>query len=235
MTCSIEEPLWKDDEGHELTYQEAECLFHEFGHVLQCLMMRGDISRQERDVSEFMSQLMEFFLVDPEPFLEKNSQPTCESTPREPTSWSPALPIKNYFRNRLANALFLSHLELELYARFDPSEESILEVQRRALEKHHPQVFQSPEASKIEKDLSNVLNLLKLGFANDAGYYKYVYSLAMAVDAFDRLRSLNGEERAREGRRMRELLFVSDVCPKEAFKEWRGKDISMNALTCLIA
>ena len=220
-----------DAQGRALMrFTEVETLFHEFGHALQQMLTRVDevdaagTSLIEWDAVEIASQFMENWCLD-RSFTERYARQADTNEPLPSALREKVRAAKNF---RAANAtlrqLSFASVDLELHGDFQGDANALKEKVFRRY--HEPFI---PE----DRFLNAFGHIFAGGYA--AGYYGYKWSEVMSADvfgAFEELGTENEAEVCRLGRRYREtfLALGGGTPPMEVFRQFRGRDPSVEAL-----
>lgn len=220
-----------DAQGRALMrFTEVETLFHEFGHALQQMLTRVDevdaagTSLIEWDAVEIASQFMENWCLD-RSFTERYARQADTNEPLPAALREKVRAAKNF---RAANAtlrqLSFASVDLELHGDFQGDANALKEEVFRRY--HEPFI---PE----DRFLNAFGHIFAGGYA--AGYYGYKWSEVMSADvfgAFEELGTENEAEVCRLGRRYREtfLALGGGTPPMEVFRQFRGRDPSVEAL-----
>lgn len=213
-----------------VSWDDAETLFHEFGHALHGLSSRVTYptlagTAVARDYVEFPSQLLEHWLSTPE-VLEKFATHVKTGEP------IPAALVERLERaanfnqgfatvEYLASALVDMKLHLAGYAEIDPDafERETLaalgmprEVVMRHRTPHFSHVFSSDSYS--------------------AGYYSYLWADTLTADAWEAFTAAGGPwDRAMAQRLVEHVFSVGNtVDPAEGYRAFRGRDAGIEAL-----
>jgi peptidyl-dipeptidase Dcp len=166
-----------------LSYDDAETLFHEFGHALHGLLSKVRYPSQSgtsvrRDFVEFPSQIYEHWLAAPE-VLRRYARHHETGEPIPDALIAKLLAARN-FNQGFATVEYLasSILDMELHALTDPSDIDVITFERDLLARigmpaeigarHRPPHFQHLFAGS--------------GYA--AGYYSYLWAEVLDADGF---------------------------------------------------
>ena len=228
LCCNLSLP---DAQGRVLMrFTEVETLFHEFGHALQQMLTRvnevdaAGTSLIEWDAVEIASQFMENWCLD-RSFTERYARKAETNEPLPAALREKVRAAKNF---RAANAtlrqLSFASVDLELHGDFQGDANALKE-----------EVFRRYRQPFIPEDrfLNAFGHIFAGGYA--AGYYGYKWSEVMSADvfgAFEELGTENEAEISRLGRRYREtfLALGGGTPPMEVFRQFRGRDPSVEAL-----
>eukprot|EP01121_Diplochlamys_sp_Union-15-3_P001654 TRINITY_DN11434_c0_g1_i1.p1 TRINITY_DN11434_c0_g1~~TRINITY_DN11434_c0_g1_i1.p1 ORF type:complete len:144 (-),score=17.22 TRINITY_DN11434_c0_g1_i1:4-435(-) len=124
--------------------------------------------------------------------------------------------------------IMFSMLDMELHHSFDPTKESIFDIQRRVAEK-----TSFLPLLDYDRFLCSFSHIFGGGYA--AGYYSYKWAEVLSADAFAAFEEigLNDDNKTRElGARFRNSILSKGGSqhPIELFKEFRGREPSAEAL-----
>lgn len=234
LTCNGSPPV--GDKPSLMTFSEAETLFHEFGHGLQHMLTHvedGDaagINNVEWDAVELPSQFMENWLYH---------KATIDSFAIHYETGEP-LPADIFDKIKgsrvfmagsfMLRQLQLGALDMELHARYSPeaSDGGPFDVQRRVATKYAV-LPPLPE----DRFLCSFAHIFAGGYA--AGYYSYKWAEVLSADAFAAFEEAGLEDNAAlaaTGRRFRETVLGcgGSKHPAEVYRDFRGKDATVDAL-----
>jgi oligopeptidase A len=212
-----------------MTMDQAETVFHEFGHALQHLLTQASqglmsgMRNIEWDAVETPSQMQEKWVYDKKTFDSfakhwKTGQPVPEWMYEQ---------IKGTIKYRKGNAftwqLVLGVTDLILHSTYDPQgKESPVQVQQEQYKRIMPYP-PNPE----DAQLNNFGHIFGGGYA--AGYYSYMWADVMSSDAFEAFVEAGIDNEGadhRLGRKFRDTFLASGgaVPPGAVFKQFRGRD-----------
>ena len=213
-----------------VSWDDADTLFHEFGHALHGLSSSVDypsVSGTDvpRDYVEFPSQLLERWLSTPE-VLDRFALhvETGKPMPRELVAkierggkFNQGFATVEY----LAAALVDMKLHLEGGKPLDPDEFERRTLAALGMPREVVMRHRTPHFSHI--------------FSSDgysAGYYSYLWSDTLSADAFEAFTEAGGPYDPAVAKRLRdEVLSVGNtVDPAEAYRAFRGRDAGIGAL-----
>ncbi len=215
-----------------ISWDDANTMFHEFGHALHGLLSNVDYptlagTSVKRDFVEFPSQVNEYWLETPE-VLNKFAVHYKTGKPIPKELVDKVLKAKNFNRGfstveYLASALYdmKIHLAATPDKTIDPGEferATMAEIgcPKEIIMRHRPTAF------------GHIFS----GDGYSAGYYVYIWADAMTADVYEGFQEKGG-------------LYNKDVCklletsimsvgnsipPDEAFRRFRGRDVDTNAL-----
>lgn len=222
----------KADEGQVvlISWDDADTLFHEFGHALHGLCSKVQYPSQSgtnvaRDYVEFPSQLNEHWLTTPE-VLSKFAvhYKTGKPLPKElldkiekAATFNQGFATVEY----LASALIDMKLHLAGEANIDPDafeRETLAELgMPRELVMRH----RTPHFSHI--------------FADDgysAGYYSYLWSDTLTADAAEVFKEAGSFYDPKIAKRLHDNIMSvgNTIDPAEGFRAFRGRDVDISAI-----
>ncbi|MCB9670472.1 MAG: M3 family metallopeptidase [Alphaproteobacteria bacterium] len=211
-----------------LSLDEAETLFHEFGHAMHGLA--SDVRYKSiagtsvpRDFVEFPSQLNEHWLFTPE-LLERFALHRVTGAPPDRALIDRLETAANADSGFMTLEFLASAvIDLEMHLRDEPVdpaafEDEILDawgLPREVVMRHRTPQF------------SHVFS----GEAYSAGYYSYLWADMLVADAAEHFHEHGFYDREQAGRLMDLLLSRGDsVDPAEAYRTFRGRDPNVDAL-----
>ncbi|MGH9458421.1 MAG: M3 family metallopeptidase [Thermoanaerobaculia bacterium] len=213
-----------------ISWDDAETLFHEFGHALHGLS--SDVNYPSlsgtavfRDYVEFPSQLLEHWLPTRE-VLERFAvhYETGEPIPQElvdrikrASTFNEGFATVEY----LASALVDMKIHLAGDRPIDP-----LKFERETLA-----AIGMPDEIVLRHRLPQFLHLFD-GDAYSAGYYSYLWSDVLTADAFEAFVEAGGAYDEEVAARLRESIFSvgNTIDPAEGYRQFRGRDPRVEAL-----
>jgi peptidyl-dipeptidase Dcp len=212
-----------------ISWDDAETLFHEFGHALHGLNSNVNYpslagTAVARDYVEFPSQLLEHWLSTPE-VLQKFAlhYKTGEPIPqrlvdrlRAADNFNEGFDTVEY----LASAIVDMRMHLAGDQKIDPRE-----FERRVLTE-----IGMPREIVMRHRAPHFLHI----FSSDsysAGYYSYLWADVLTADAAEAFTEGRGFYDPDVARRLRQLLAAGNtVDPAEAYRQFRGRDPRIEAL-----
>jgi peptidyl-dipeptidase Dcp len=213
-----------------ISWDDAETLFHEFGHALHGLS--SDVSYPTlagtsvpRDYVEFPSQLMEPWLATPE-VLNKFAlhHQTGAPIPRalvakiqKAATFNQGFATVEY----LASALVDMKLHLAGGRDIDPD---AFEKETLAALGMPPQIVMRHRTPQFGHVFS--------GDGYSAGYYSYLWADTLSADAYEAFTEAGGPYDRAVAARLRKHVFSAGntVDPAEAYRAFRGRDPGIDAL-----
>lgn len=216
-----------------MTFTEVETLFHEFGHGLQHMLSRVDeyeaagIANVEWDAVELPSQFMENWVF--ERFVIDQISGHYKTGEKLPDAlYQKIVAAKNFMAgSQLLRQLYFSLLDLELHEKYDATE-SVRDIQKR-IAAEYTVIPPLPE----DAFLCSFSHIFAGGYA--AGYYSYKWAEVLSADAFAAFEEAgltNELEIARLGKKYRETILAlgGSAHPMEVYREFRGRDATIDAL-----
>ena len=213
-----------------ISWDDADTLFHEFGHALHGLNSKVRYPSQSgtsvaRDYVEFPSQLNEHWLMTPE-VLNRFAihYETGEPIPQElinkiekAETFNQGFATVEY----LASALIDMKLHLAGNTPIDPDKFESETLTELGMPKEIVMRHRTPQFSHI--------------FADDgysAGYYSYLWSDALTADAAEAFEDAGGFYDKETARKLHDyIMSVGDtIDPAEGFRKFRGRDVDTKAL-----
>jgi peptidyl-dipeptidase Dcp len=213
-----------------ISWDDAETLFHEFGHALHGLV--SDVTYPSlsgtavpRDYVEFPSQLLEHWLATPE-VLQRFAvhHRTGEPIPQalvdriaRAARFNEGFATTEY----LSSALVDMKLHLAGERPIDPA----------AFERETLAALGMPREIAMRHRLPHFLHL----FSSDsysAGYYSYLWADVLTADAFEAFTEAGGPYDSEVAARLRRFIFSAGntVDAADAYRAFRGRDPSVEAL-----
>lgn len=215
-----------------ISWDDANTLFHEFGHALHGLQSNVTYpslagTSVKRDFVEFPSQVNERWLLTREVLSKfalhyKTGQPIPEALVakiEKAKTFNQGFSTTEY----LASAIYdmKIHLAATPDKTIDPDEfEKVtmaeIECPKEIIMRHRPTAF-----GHIFSDD---------GYAS--GYYSYIWADTMSADASEAFVEAGGFYDRKTCDRFRETIFMvgNSVAPDVAFRNFRGRDVDTNAL-----
>ncbi len=213
-----------------LSFDEAETLFHEFGHALHGLLSRARYPSQSgtavlRDFVEFPSQVLEHWLTVPE--VLKTHARHHETGEPLPEPLLRRLLAARTSGQGFATVEFVASalIDLALHAHPEPAAMEPAEFERAFLEeigmpdtiglRHRPPHFQH----------------LFAGGGYAAGYYAYLWAEVLDADGFDAFKEAGDPFDAAVAARLKAIYEAGDTQdPMELYVAFRGREPRADAL-----
>jgi oligopeptidase A len=212
------------------SHNEVTTLFHEMGHGLhQLLTAIGElpvagINGVEWDAVELPSQFMENFCWEWERVQAMTAHvETGEPLPR--TLFEKMLAAKNFQSGMFTvRQLEFSLFDMELHSRFDPAQDSMLQLLERV--RDEVAVNRAPAWHRFPHQFSHI-------FAGGygAGYYSYKWAEVLSADAYAAFEETPDQLAQTGARFLREVLSRGGSrSALENFTAFRGRPPSIDAL-----
>lgn len=178
IVCNFSPPT--DDKPSLLTSDEAETLFHEFGHALAnlfCNIRYSGLGSVPRDFVELPSQIMEHWAFEPEVMkVYAKHYKTGEVIPKE---LSDKIVSSRKFGQGFKTTEYLAaaYLDMDYHTLKEASNLNVLSFEQSAMEKIGliPQIFPRYRSTYFQHAMSG-------GYT--AGYYGYIWAEVLDSDAF---------------------------------------------------
>ncbi|CAD7944085.1 unnamed protein product [Amoebophrya sp. A120] len=252
MVCNQTPPVTSGEKKIPslMNFREVETLFHEFGHALQHMLtkesegMAAGIRNVEWDAVEQPSQFMENWCYD-KPTVDSMAihYETGEKLPD--ALFQKLVKAKNYrAASMMLRQLHFSFVDLELHSRYytaagdgssaeksDPvkkAEQTMWEVDKKVSDK-----FDVLPLLPYDRFLCSFAHIFAGGYA--AGYFSYKWAEVLSADcfaAFEEVGLQNEKEIEKTGRKFADTVLGlgGGVAPLEVFKEFRGREPTVDAL-----
>lgn len=213
-----------------ISWDDAETMFHEFGHALHGLSSNVTYpslsgTNVARDYVEFPSQILESWLSTPE-VLSKFAlhYKTGKSIP---DSLVKKIMKADTFNQGFATTEYLSSalVDMKLHlagdAKIDPDAFEKQTLQELGMPSELVMRHRTPQFGHV--------------FSSDgysAGYYSYLWSDVLTADAYEAFTEAGGPYDKKVGERLKKYIFSvgNTIDPAEAFRNFRGREPNVNAL-----
>jgi peptidyl-dipeptidase Dcp len=213
-----------------ISWDDAETLFHEFGHALHGLASNVTYpslagTAVPRDYVEFPSQLLEHWLATPE-VLQRFAvhHETGEPIPQDLVD---RIDRAATFNQGFATTEYLASglMDMKLHLAGD-----------RPIE---PRSFEQTTLAELGMPREIVMRHRTPHFGHvfggdsySAGYYSYLWSDVLTADAFGAFTEAGGPYDSTVARRLRDHIFSAGntVDPAQAYRRFRGRDARTDAL-----
>ena len=211
-----------------ISLDDAETLFHEFGHALHALLSEVNypgLGGTPRDYVEYPSQVMEHWVLT-RPVLDRFARHYQSGEPM-PQALVDKIEASRTFNQGYATTEYLSAalVDMELHTR--PRGE----IDASAFEREALAEIGMPREIALRHRLPH-FNHLFTSDAYSAGYYSYLWSEVMDADtwqAFEESGNVFDPEIA--GRMRRYILAPGNSTDRaEAYRQFRGRDPQVEAL-----
>ncbi len=213
-----------------ISWDDAETLFHEFGHALHGL--NSDVTYPglsgtsvARDYVEFPSQLLEHWLSTPE-VLQRFAL-HAETGQPIPLETVEKLREASTFNQGFGTVEFLASALVDMRAHLAGT----TPVDPKAFELTTLAGYGMPREIGMRHRMPQFLHLFSSdGYA--AGYYSYLWADVITADAFEAFEEAGGPYDPAVARRLHDHVFSvgNTVDPAEGYRAFRGHDPSVSAL-----
>ncbi|MCA9262729.1 MAG: hypothetical protein KDA60_02725, partial [Planctomycetales bacterium] len=219
-----------DGEAVLISWDDADTLFHEFGHALHGLLSKAVYPSQAgtnvpRDYVEFPSQLNEHWLMTPEVLSKfcvhyETDQPLPQELVdkiEKAATFNEGFATVEY----LASALIDMKLHLAGDVDINPDTFERRELEALGMPNEIVMRHRTPQFSHV--------------FSSDsysAGYYSYLWSDALTADAADVFEEAGSYFDPQVAKSLHDnIMSVGDTRdPADSFRAFRGRDVDTNAL-----
>jgi peptidyl-dipeptidase Dcp len=213
-----------------VSWDDAETMFHEFGHALHGLSSNVTYptlagTAVPRDYVEFPSQLLEHWL------------PTPEVLQRFAVHFQTGKPIPQALVERIKRASTFN----EGFATTEYLSSALVDMKLHLAgsQKIDPDAFEKQTLAELGMPSELVMRHRTPQFghvfssdAYSAGYYSYLWSDVLTADAFEAFVEGGGPYDKKVAERLRKYIFSvgNTVDPAEAYRAFRGRDPRVEAL-----
>ncbi len=212
-----------------LTFNDAETLFHEFGHALHGLLSKARYPSQSgtsvrRDFVEFPSQVYEHWLSAPETLRAYAvHHETGEPIPEE--LLGRLLEARKFGQGFDTVAYTGSALmDMEIHSQTNPDNLDPEAFERDVLDR-----LGMPKEVGLMHRLPHFKHLFSGGYA--AGYYSYMWSEVLDADGFDAFKEAGDLFNPRLAARLKDIYEAGDTRdPMELYVAFRGREPQTDAL-----
>jgi peptidyl-dipeptidase Dcp len=213
-----------------ISWDDAETMFHEFGHALHGLSSNVKYptlsgTNVARDYVEFPSQILEHWVSTPEVLSKfalhyKTGKPIPDSLVakiKKADTFNQGFATTEL----LASALIDMKLHLAGDAKIDPDKFERETLAELKMPKELVMRHRTPQFGHV--------------FSSDgysAGYYSYLWSDVLTADAFGAFTEAGGPYDKKVAANLKKYIFSvgNTIDPAEAFRKFRGRDPNVDAL-----
>jgi peptidyl-dipeptidase Dcp len=222
----------KPGEPALISWDDANTLFHEFGHALHGLLSRTTYptlagTSVKRDFVEFPSQVNEYWFETPE-LLNKFAihYQTGKPIPKELVDR--ILKAGNFNQGfetveYLSNAIY----DMKLHLASTPDKRiDIAEFEKATMAE-----IGMPKEIVLRHPAAAFGHIFQ-GDGYSSGYYVYIWADAMTADVYEGFQEMGGLYDKTACKKLEEAIFAvgNSIPPDEAFRRFRGRDVDTNAL-----
>jgi peptidyl-dipeptidase Dcp len=215
-----------------ISWDDANTLFHEFGHALHGLLSRVTYptlagTSVKRDFVEFPSQVNEYWFETPE-LLNKFAVHYQTGKPIPQELVDRLNKAKNFNQGfetveYLSNAIF----DMKLHLAATPDKRiDIVEFEKATLAE-----IGMPKEIVLRHPAAAFGHIFQ-GDGYSAGYYVYIWADAMTADVYEGFQEMGGLYDKAACKKLEDSIFSvgNSIPPDEAFRRFRGRDVDTNAL-----
>ena len=211
-----------------ISLDDAETLFHEFGHALHGLMSTTtypSLQTTPRDYVEFPSQVHEHWVLT-RPILDRFARHYQTNAPM-PQALVDRIHAARTFNKGYETVAILSSalVDMELHNRADPVTDP------DAFERETLQRLNAPREVEMRHRLPQFGHLFQSD-SYSAGYYSYLWSEVMDADTWEMFEASGNVFNPEIAQRMRDIILApgNSTDRAEAYRQFRGRDPDADAL-----
>ena len=211
-----------------ISLDDAETLFHEFGHALHALssdVTYPSLNNTPRDFVEFPSQVHENWVLTRE-ILDTYALHN-ETKQKMPQALIDKMKKASTFNQGFATVEYLSAALVDMKLHTDPKGE----VDPKKFETDTLKALGMPKEIVMRHRLPQFQHLFTSD-AYSAGYYSYLWSDVMAADAWKAFEETKDPFHPETAKKFKELILANGdaVDRAEAYRSFRGRDPKVEAL-----
>ncbi|HEX7069733.1 MAG TPA: M3 family metallopeptidase, partial [Rhodothermales bacterium] len=213
-----------------ISWDDAETLFHEFGHALHGLSSRVTYpslagTAVARDYVEFPSQLLEHWLGTPE-VLQRFAVHYQTGEPI-PQALVDRIERTSTFRQGFDTVEYLASAIVDMRLHLAGNQD----IDADAFERETLQALGMPKEIVMRHRTPHFLHVFS-GDGYSAAYYSYLWAEVLTADAFEAFQEGDGPYDAAVAERLRRHVFSvgNTVDPAEGYRAFRGRDAEVDAL-----
>ncbi len=211
-----------------ISLDDAETLFHEFGHALHALSNSTtypSLAGTPRDFVEFPSQVHENWLLTRE-ILDKYAR-HYKTGEKMPQALIDKMRAAATYNQGFATVEYLSAAIVDMKLHMDP----MGQIDPEKFEKEALAEIGMPEQIVLRHRLPQFNHL----FSSDsysAGYYSYLWSDVMAADAWEAFEETGNLWHAETAEKFQKIILATGdaIDRAEAYRQFRGRDPKVEAL-----
>ena len=211
-----------------ISLDDAETLFHEFGHALHTLLSEVNypgLSTTPRDFVEYPSQVMEHWVLT-RPILDRFARHYQTGEPM-PQALVDKVKASEKFNQGYATVEYLASalVDMALHTRPDGN------IDAAAFEREALAAIGMPREIALRHRLPQ-FNHLFTSDAYSAGYYSYLWSEVMDADTWQAFEASGNVFDPTIARKLREYILApgNTTDRGEAYRQFRGRDPRVEAL-----
>jgi peptidyl-dipeptidase Dcp len=208
-----------------LSFDDANTLFHEFGHGLHGLLSNVTYERLSgtsvlRDFVELPSQIFEHWLAEPE-VLKRHARHVHTGAPI-PDALIAKLQAARLFNQGYETVRYTASALVDMAAHALTGAEApeVVEFERAELAR-----LGAPEVVGLNHRLAHFQHLFA-GSGYAAGYYVYLWAEVLDADGYDAFREAGDPFDPAVAKRLREWVYASgnSIDPAAAYRGFRGRE-----------
>ncbi|KAF0690227.1 Aste57867_18374 [Aphanomyces stellatus] len=215
-----------------LTFREVEMAMNVFGYGLRIGLTAAEYTSASRptgvewDCVDVPGQFFNVFAYD-RGTIELISGHIETGEPLPEAIFDQLIASKEFMTaTTLLRTLHMSAIDMTMHHHYDPSKESIFDIQARL----DPLYFPVPSLAE-DRSLCSMYHVFPGEYA--AGYYSYLWSEVLALDAYEAFEEAQStDEWAATGRKYRDTMMalVGIYDPNHVFEMFRGRKANPDAL-----
>lgn len=211
-----------------ISLDDAETLFHEFGHAIHGLAndtTYPGLASTPRDFVEFPSQVHENWVLTRE-ILDQFAR-HYQTGEKMPQALIDKMKRAETFNQGFATVEYMASAFIDMRIHMDPSGE----IDPAQFEKETLAEIGMPKEIVLRHRLPHFLHLFSSD-AYSAGYYSYLWSDVMAADAWQAFEEANDVWDPGVAKRFFDVILASGdaIDRAEAYRQFRGRDPQVEAL-----
>jgi len=211
-----------------ISLDDAETLFHEFGHALHALTndtTYPSLGGTPRDFVEFPSQVHENWLLTRD-ILDRFAR-HYQTGDKMPQALIDKMRKAATFNQGFATVEYLAAALVDMKLHTDPKGE----VDPDAFERDTLAALGMPREIVLRHRLPHFLHLFSSD-AYSAGYYSYLWSDVMAADAWQAFEETGDPWHPATAAKFKDIILATGdaIDRKEAYRQFRGRDPKVEAL-----
>lgn len=211
-----------------ISLDDAETLFHEFGHALHALTndtTYPSLGGTPRDFVEFPSQVHENWVLTRD-VLDKFAR-HYQTGEAMPAALIKKMRAASTFNQGFATVEYLSAAIVDMKLHTDPSGV----VDPKAFETQTLKAIGMPKQIVLRHRLPHFMHLFTSD-AYSAGYYSYLWSDVMAADAWQAFEEAKDPWHPATAKKFRDIILATGdaIDRAEAYRQFRGRDPKVEAL-----
>jgi peptidyl-dipeptidase Dcp len=216
-----------------ISWDDAETLFHEFGHALHGLSSNVSFpslagTQVARDYVEFPSQLLEYWLSTPE-VLDRFARHAVTGKPM-PRELVEKIDRASTFNQGFATVEYLASALVDLKLHLVSGEGGVT-IDPDRFERETLAALGMPKEIVMRHRTPQFTHVFS-GDGYSAGYYSYLWADTLTADAWEAFTEAGGAWDAAMAEKLSANVFRvgNTIDPTEAYRAFRGRDAGIEAL-----